>query len=974
MDPSDDSSKRSPSSGMSDYGIELPDLNRNDLSDTSAVMNPTNAHDDESFRFDVAAGSSLRSDNNLNPDSPTNVSSQQNPGTSNGSWLTRFLRGEVGFSHGSKQNLSRDPSRSGGVSQASSRSRDNTGATHTTVGSVSERTTSRSIFSGSSLRGVSGISFIGRKNRQQQEEEELEKRRESQKLDDLINQYQIRESVGENRLTMNRDVFSTMSNLARRRIHYQSLLILSGVYCALVMPWILAFPMAAESPGLANSLYAIDIIFIFEFFNSANEARRLYITSSLNKSALELMGSWKVGLVSWGLICLFNIFSFNLVCWVLGLGGTAEKVLTTESHTHQAAEHSAKGNHMTFFSVGCWFILQSITRLYAVMRQSSQMIIGSEGGGNKNQTIIIKFIKVIVLMFISLHMICLFWIFVVNRGCAHYFYAVNYTPDVANIDDLGEECWWKMHFDVDVLEPKELWSLYFNTLFTTTAMFVGGENPEPVNPFESCVAVLFVLFGIAFTAIFYGQTMSLIHSLNSKSLEYRSKMEDVNTTMEHLQLPRKLRERVNRYFWYCWYRYSNFTNKGVSTFLSELSEPLAMEVQLVCHSNLIGNIPLFTGANTNVMRHVMMSIESEIFLPGDYVFRAGDEASKLYMIQNGSVDILSGDEEVIVTLGDGSYFGEVALLTDVKRTASAKALQYVTCDTLDKHHFNEIRGMYSDFNNFIVRLCESKNYMFDGKAQRRDYGQARRSVYPTFSENRPVLKKLDSEGKDRLENFAKKLESKIMEKSSPGDLVRSGSGGLGRRTSAVVGIGQRDKSRRPWSNGGGDDSSDDEIFGQNNPIVADQEKRHSLRSRVHHGLKHTASFSSAPAVSRAAPSNLLQAAETRRIIREEVQRETDGLKNWFAKELRSMVKAQAELSMKGAAKPTFFAKKIWVGGEEVSEDGRRGSGGSSDGGDRGSPGGGRGSGGGRIGGIGGGGGSPLSKGSPHGAAHGGGGR
>ena len=119
-----------------------------------------------------------------------------------------------------------------------------------------------------------------------------------------------------------------------------------------------------------------------------------------------------------------------------------------------------------------------------------------------------------------------------------------------------------------------------------------------------------------------------------------------------------------------------------------------MEVQLVCHATLIGNIPLFQNASDNVMRHVMMSIESEIFLPGDYIFRAGDEATKLYMVQSGSVDILSSTDSFIVNLCDGAYFGEVALLTDVKRTASAKALQYVTCDTLDKHHFNEIRGMY----------------------------------------------------------------------------------------------------------------------------------------------------------------------------------------------------------------------------------------------------------------------------------------
>jgi hypothetical protein len=192
------------------------------------------------------------------------------------------------------------------------------------------------------------------------------------------------------------------------------------------------------------------------------------------------------------------------------------------------------------------------------------------------------------------------------------------------------------------------------TLFLTTSMVIGAENINPGSRGEALFGFCALLVGVAFTAVFFGQTMSLIHSLERRNFLFRKKLEDSRDIMEHINLPHRVKDKVNRYFWY---KYSNFAYQGMAAFLEDLSEPLAMEVQLACHASVIGNIAIFQDCSASVIRMVLLSMTPEIFLPGDTIFRAGDIADKLYMIQSGAVEILNEAGEVLVELKEGSYFG-----------------------------------------------------------------------------------------------------------------------------------------------------------------------------------------------------------------------------------------------------------------------------------------------------------------------------
>jgi Cyclic nucleotide-binding domain/FHA domain len=62
---------------------------------------------------------------------------------------------------------------------------------------------------------------------------------------------------------------------------------------------------------------------------------------------------------------------------------------------------------------------------------------------------------------------------------------------------------------------------------------------------------------------------------------------------------------------------------------------------------------------------------------GEYVFREGDLGTEMYIINEGKVEILNqvGDEEqLLAVLEKGDFFGEMSVLEDLPRAASARAL------------------------------------------------------------------------------------------------------------------------------------------------------------------------------------------------------------------------------------------------------------------------------------------------------------
>jgi hypothetical protein len=82
-------------------------------------------------------------------------------------------------------------------------------------------------------------------------------------------------------------------------------------------------------------------------------------------------------------------------------------------------------------------------------------------------------------------------------------------------------------------------------------------------------------------------------------------------------------------------------------------------------------------ATTAPAKKAPMASFTEEFAAGDYVFREGELGTEMFILQEGQVEILktvAGVDEQLAVLEKGDFFGEMSLLEDLPRTASARAV------------------------------------------------------------------------------------------------------------------------------------------------------------------------------------------------------------------------------------------------------------------------------------------------------------
>lgn len=76
---------------------------------------------------------------------------------------------------------------------------------------------------------------------------------------------------------------------------------------------------------------------------------------------------------------------------------------------------------------------------------------------------------------------------------------------------------------------------------------------------------------------------------------------------------------------------------------------------------------------------------------GTYLFHEGDGATELYLLHEGEIEIdsisVSGNRRLVTTLTPPRVFGELAVLGEIERTASALALTDVRASSLRAEHF-----------------------------------------------------------------------------------------------------------------------------------------------------------------------------------------------------------------------------------------------------------------------------------------------
>jgi len=102
--------------------------------------------------------------------------------------------------------------------------------------------------------------------------------------------------------------------------------------------------------------------------------------------------------------------------------------------------------------------------------------------------------------------------------------------------------------------------------------------------------------------------------------------------------------------------------------------------------SLLRAIPIFAPLPGTPLEHLAARLVPLRLGPGEVVVRQGDSGDRFYVVVEGEVEI-SVDGQVVSELGPGGYFGEIALIRDLPRTATATARTPVVLYALEREDF-----------------------------------------------------------------------------------------------------------------------------------------------------------------------------------------------------------------------------------------------------------------------------------------------
>jgi CRP-like cAMP-binding protein len=122
---------------------------------------------------------------------------------------------------------------------------------------------------------------------------------------------------------------------------------------------------------------------------------------------------------------------------------------------------------------------------------------------------------------------------------------------------------------------------------------------------------------------------------------------------------------------------------------------------------LLARCPLFAGVAPEDLRDLASHLRPRRFRRGEVIFHQDDPGDSLHVVTSGAVKIVlpstGGEEAIIATVHAGDFFGELALLDGVARSATATAVEPTETLSLPREPFLEEIGRSASLRDVLLR-------------------------------------------------------------------------------------------------------------------------------------------------------------------------------------------------------------------------------------------------------------------------------
>ncbi|CAM9542288.1 unnamed protein product, partial [Heterosigma akashiwo] len=302
-----------------------------------------------------------------------------------------------------------------------------------------------------------------------------------------------------------------------------------------------------------------------------------------------------------------------------------------------------------------------------------------------------------------------FWTIVNCYGCMYMFNLRN--------GYFGESNWgqYLVYLQQD-LEQTNASFLTAHALYYLEAMFfsasaLSANDKEPQTAFEYLFALAGLLMSIGVNAVIIGSATTVLSNLDSTAVAHKKKVDAIQEYLRFRRVPNRIQKKILSYYEYCWL---TGQSSHAEHLFHELPDKLRLELSTTLHRKLIEQVPLFKALSPAGVMILVHRLKPIIVLPYEVIIREGDGSDDgMYFINRGSVRCYTkdghGNEHYIISLHEGNFFGEVALLEPgARRTANIRARSFCELRTLRLKDFQVVLHLFPDFKATVEKIAGRK--------------------------------------------------------------------------------------------------------------------------------------------------------------------------------------------------------------------------------------------------------------------------
>ena len=154
-----------------------------------------------------------------------------------------------------------------------------------------------------------------------------------------------------------------------------------------------------------------------------------------------------------------------------------------------------------------------------------------------------------------------------------------------------------------------------------------------------------------------------------------------------------------------------FAVAGLLIFLTCLPRLRKMESVLGVRM-FVRKVPVLSGLSHAVLEDLVSRMTLEKVPDGTAVVSQGEVGDRLYIVKDGEAEVVArgedGRETGLATLSKNDYFGEIALLRDVPRTATVRARGPVELYALDREDFQKLLGRSEKLKSAMTGTSDAR--------------------------------------------------------------------------------------------------------------------------------------------------------------------------------------------------------------------------------------------------------------------------